>query len=345
MKKQHSAPEPRNIIPMYIDAYAIIVQKDMDGGDSLHREGMYAFALKLREKNADPQQTHEGREADNGLDQEREASKNLRAPSLSSTDNGQRGPSPKRNLASVEESPAILQKFEVGPGIYVRHPDPTKWYSNPETTSRDQLFPVIAYCAAYEDYPRLWRLFKATAKRGFFAQNWLRIGEGEHQKKLPDPMFMNIAHFIRAGGWWTAPLYPTLFFFDALELIGTVFSALPLHFRDDHLIPRFKNQNDVDDNNLVVQHLLAANYKPTPFSALARYIYATTRPRNFGNTKLGERNAVMGALRWYHRSEFGGHGNPEIAEAFRPLIEEYFDAPSPLEWLKRFWSSDRVASN
>jgi hypothetical protein len=278
---------------MYMDAYAIIVQKDMDGGDSLHREGMYAFALKLRKDRAP-------------------ASANL--------------PEPK------------IEKFEVSPGVYVRHPDPTKWYSNPETTSRDQLFPVIAYCAAYEDYPRLWRLFKASAKRGFFAQNWLRVGPGEKERKIPDPMFMNIAHFIRAGGWWTAPLYPLLFFFDALELTGTVLSAVPLHFSDDRLIPRLKNGNDVDDNNLIVQHLLAARFKPTPFSALARYIYSVTRPQNFGNTKLGEKNPVMGALRWYHRSEFDGHGNPELAELYRPLIEEYFEYPSPWDAVKHVFS-------
>jgi hypothetical protein len=296
---------------MYIDAYAIIVQKDFDGGDSLHREGMYGFALKLRQD------------------------KNI-APRLPLR---QENPGHQRGLASEVPQAHSLDPFEVAPGIYVRHPDPEKWYSNPDTTSRDQLFPVIAYCAAYEDYPRLGRLFLAVARRGFFAQNWIRIGENETSRKIPDPMHMNIAHFIRAGGWWTAPLYPLLFAFDALELIGTVLTALPLHFRDDHLIPRFKNGNDVDDNNVVVGHLLAANYKPTPFSALSRYFYAITRPKNLGNTKLGEKNAVMGALRWYHRSEFDGHGNPEIAELYRPLIEEYFEYPSPFEYLRQLFSA------
>lgn len=289
---------------MYLDAYAIIVQKDMDGGDSLHREAMYAFAIKLRENE-------------------------LKSPANPESLSSRRPASFKNNL----------DIFEVAPGVYIRHPDPNKWYSNPETTSRDQLFPVIAYCAAYEDTGRLWRLFKAVARRGFFAQNWIRIGQNETAKKIPDPMHFNIAQFIRAGGWYTAPLYPLLFLFDGLELMGTIVSALPLHFRDDHLWPRWKNGNDVDDNNLVVQHLLAAHYKPTPFSALSRYIYSVTRARNFGNTKLGERNAVMGAISWYHRSEFGGEGNPEIAEAYRPLIDEYFDYPTPQEALAGFLKS------
>lgn len=290
---------------MYIDSYAVIVQKDMDGGDTLHREGMYAFGKKISYSQLENKVFIE--------------SSLLRRP------------------ASSE----IIDKFEVSPGIYVRHPDPNKWYSNPDTTSRDQLIPVIAYCAAYEDYPRLWRLFKATAQRGLFAQNLIRIGEGETEKKIPDPMHLNLAQFIRAGGWWTAPLYPLLFIFDTIELAGTLLSALPLHFKDDHWVPRWRNENDVDDNNVVVQHLLAAIYKPTPISELNRYVYSVTRAQNFGNTKLGETNPVMGALRWYHRSEFGGTANPEIAEVYRPLIEKYFTYPGPNEFLAKLWLREK----
>jgi len=287
---------------MYIDAYAVIVQKDMDGGDTLHREGMYAFGKKLRYSQLENKVYLEV--------------------------------SPVRRPASAGE---IMDKFEVAPGIYVRHPDPNKWYSNPETTSRDQLIPVIAYCAAYEDYPRLWRLFKAVALRGMFAQNLIRIGEGETDKKIPDPMHLNLAQFIRAGGWWTAPFYPLLFVFDSIELVGTLLSALPLHFKDDHWIPRWRTPSDVDDNNIVVQHLLAAVYKPTPISELNRYLYSITRPVNYGNTKLGEKNPVMGALRWYHRSEYGGEANPEIAEIYRPLIEKYFTYQTPREYIAGLW--------
>src|SRR5437868_12480104 len=105
---------------MYIDSYAVIVQKDMDGGDSLHREGMYAFGKKLSEKIRYEPDTH----------QVYVEKKLLRRP-------------------AAEDD--IMNQFEVEPGIYVRHPDRAKWYSNLDTTSRDQLLPVIAYCAAYED--------------------------------------------------------------------------------------------------------------------------------------------------------------------------------------------------
>jgi hypothetical protein len=270
---------------MYVDAYALIVQQDGDGGDSLQREGMYAFGKWLRYNQ-------------------------------------------KANILIVAEPPEhqdpkrVMDKFEVAPGIFVRHPDPNKWYSNPATTSRDQLVPVIAYCAAYADHARLWRLFKATVKRGLFAQNTRHAGAHAHASKIPDTMIGHLGLFIRAGGYWTAPLYPLLFITDTVNLIGTLLAAVPLHWEESHLRLRWREPRDVDDNNAVIAHLLAAHFKPTPISWLNRQVYASLRPTNNGNLVLGETNAVMGALAWYHRSEAGG--NPEIAELYRPLIQEYF---------------------
>lgn len=79
---------------------------------------------------------------------------------------------------------------------------------------------------------------------------------------------------------------------------------------------------DVDDNNRIIAHLMAAEFKPTPIAWLDRLIYSLTREENFGNTILGETNSVMGALAWYHRAEAGG--NPEMAELYRPLVQKYF---------------------
>lgn len=270
---------------MFIDAYAIISQQDGDAGDSLHREGMYAFGKKLVYN-------------------------------------------PETNSVFIEENPErqnpkeIIDKFEVEPGVYVRHPDPSRWSANPYTTSRDQLVPVIAYCAAYADYPRLWRLFGAVAARGFFAQNFIENGPGKTQIKMPDTMLAHLGLFIRAGGDYTLPLYPLLLVTDTIHLIGTLISILPIHISDGGKDIRFKEMRDVDDNNKIIAHLMAAKFKPTPISWLDRQIYSLTRPMNFGNTVMGETNPVMGALVWYHRLEAGG--NPEIAELYRPLIQEYF---------------------
>lgn len=280
---------------MYVDAYALIVQRDGDGGDSLQREGMYAFGKWLR-YNSD------------------------------------------NNTVLISEPPErqnaerILDKFEVEPGIYVRHPDPHKWYSNPDTTSRDQLVPLIAYCGAYRDHQRLWRLFKAFAGRGFFSQNTKRAGEGHREWKVPDTMIAHLGLFIRAGGWWTAPFYPLLLVTDAVELAGTLLQLIPVHWEQTNKRFRWVDLRDVDDNNAIVAHLLAAKFKPTPISWLDRQLYAYTRRINYGTTLLGESNPVMGAMAWYHR--VGGGGNPEIAELYRPLIQEYFAPQDDLERLR-----------
>lgn len=279
---------------MYIDSYALIVQQDGDGGDTLQREGMYAFGKWLRYN----QET---------------------------------------NTLFIAESPErqdpakIISKFEIEPGIYIRHPDPRKWYSNPDTTSRDQVVPVIAYCGAYQDYPRLWRLFKATAKRGFFAQNIIRNGGGSQTPKIPDTMLGHLGLFIRAGGWYTAPLYPVLFITDFADLVATVLNAIPIQWQKNPGHLRLEELKDVDDNNTIIAHLMAVKFKPTPISWLNRQIYSISRGRNFGNIEMGESNPVMGSLVWYHRYE--GRGNPEMAELYRPLIEEYF---SPIENSQKF---------
>lgn len=271
---------------MYVDAYALISQRDGDGGDTLHREGMYAFGKWMR--------LHED-------------GKTVEIAEI-----------PERR-----NSRQIMNKFEVEPGIYVRHPDPMRWSSDPNTTSRDQLVPVIAYCGAYGDYGRLGRLFKATLKRGLFAQNIFKIGDNDGQHwKVPDTMVGTLGLFIRAGGWYTAPLYPLLLTTDMADLFATLLNLIPLHWEESNLKFRFTENRDVDDNNTIIGQLMAVKFKPTPISWLNRQIYAWTRSVNNGNTILGERNPVMGALSWYHRAEAGG--NPEMAELYRPLIEEYF---------------------
>lgn len=270
---------------MFVDAYGFIVQQDGDGGDTLQREGMYAFGKWLRYNQTD-------------------------------------------NTVVISEAPGrrdsstILNQLEIGPGRYIRHPDPERWYSNPNTTSRDQLVPILAYCAAYKDYPRLWRLFKATATRGMFSQNYRRAGEGHRDLKVPDTWLGHLSLFIRAGGYYTLPLYPLLMVTDTISLLGTILHQFPLHFEQTAKRFRLKGPGDVDDNNAIIYHLVAAHFKPTPISWAHRQFYALTRSANNGNYLLGESNPVMGALVWYHRKQ--NRGNPEMAELYRPLIEQYF---------------------
>lgn len=124
---------------MVVDTYALIVQRNGDGGDTLQREGMYAFGKWLRYS----QESNTVVIAD---------------------------PPERRNSSSV------MDRLEIRPGVFVRHPDPSKWYSNPATVSRDQLVPVFAYCAAYEDYPCLGD-FSPRRSRGDFLRPIRRVRE------------------------------------------------------------------------------------------------------------------------------------------------------------------------
>lgn len=231
------------------------------------------------------------------------------------------------NISSVMQSRTITKDkvftlLEDTPGIYVRNPIDR---NDSTDVSRDQLLPVIFYCAAYRDYPRLWRLFKKTFARGFFAQNTSKDGKN----KLPDQMITSIGCFIRCGGYYSAVLYPLLYVFDLIDLLGTIVWLLLPYTWNSELLVWHKPQtwmtartpDDVDDNNLDIALLASVHFKPTIITFIHRVIWGSYRPRNDGNIILGERNNCLAALAWYHADI--NNGNPEITEMYRKPIEKY----------------------
>lgn len=221
------------------------------------------------------------------------------------------------------EHPSILtNKLEVSPGIYVRNPLD---HNTPETTSRDQLLPIIWYCAAYKDYKRLWRLFVKVLLRGGFAQNYIKNGKF----KIPDQMWTSMGAFIRAGSWYTQIFYPVLLLFDTLELIDILIAVLvPYTWNSEFLIwykPNtwftLRSLGDVDDNNRDISLLAATWFKATPISFLNRIIWGKFRPPNLGNTVLGYKNNCLAAIAWYH--DPSNNGNIEIVELYRVPIETF----------------------
>ncbi len=216
----------------------------------------------------------------------------------------------------------IMKLLEDTPGIYIRNPIDR---SDSSDVSRDQLMPVIYYCAAFRDYPRLYRLFKACLNRGMFAQNCVKDG----QFKIPDQMWTCIGAFIRSGGNATTILYPLLILCDLVDLIGTVaWLAIPYTWNSELLTwydPRTwmtpRTPDDVDDNNLDIALLASVCFKPTLIAWIHRIIWGSFRPRNDGNILLGERNNCLAALSWYHASI--NQGNPEITEMYRKPVERY----------------------
>ena len=214
----------------------------------------------------------------------------------------------------------LMSLLEVSPGIYVRNP---LTYNTPNTTSRDQLIPVIWYCAAYRDQKRLLRLFISVLKRGFFAQNDSQNGSW----KVPDQMWTCIGYFIRAGGYYTAPLYPLLFLFDTLDLLGTlIYLAFPYTASTSAIWSQpstwftARAATDVDDNNTDVSMLAAVRFKPTVVSELNRIIWGQFRPPNAGNA-MGYKNNCLAAMAYYHCA--ANQGNPEITTLYTAPILKY----------------------
>jgi hypothetical protein len=233
---------------LHFDGFGMIVQADMDGGDSCNRLGMYYFGLWCR--------YHQ-----------------------------------EQDLFPVAmEFAKKAALLEVSAGKYVRHPDPLKWYSSPDRTSRDQLIPLICAFGAFGITGALKRLFNEMPKVN---------------KDIFGPA--HLALFIRAFNWF--PLWPVLWLTDLWMLFGVLIDLY-----------KQRDPNEVDDNNCIIMHLFAHKFLPTPVSWLARKVYSTFRPKSLG--PVTENNRVMRALVHYHRKESGG--SPAIAELYRPLIEELF---------------------
>ncbi len=153
----------------------------------------------------------------------------------------------------------------------VRHPDPEKWYSEPQRYSRDQFAPQVIYSAFKRD-PWLKKFFRKH-KENFLLYTWntrhnwvypesdSRYNPHESLKydppKMPDitSPFEFWGFYIRGFRCWL--LYPWLILSDIETLISAV-------------IKRF--DKDCDVNNCLAACLLAMRVMPTGIGHLAYLI-------------------------------------------------------------------------
>lgn len=221
--------------------------------------------------------------------------------------------------------------LEVEPGIYVRNPDLTRWYSDPDNTSRDQLTSPICYHSYMsfhgnnDSQKAIRRLLKACLKRGMFAQNiypnWVDPRTTPVAKKLPDLLDPGLwGIFLRSSKLLSIILYPLLMVSDLFSLLGVMISLWAPIMSDGTLNFRARNPNDVDDNNLNNVIMVAQYTLATPFSWFARKLYKKFRQSNNGNIQLGETNNILGAMMWYDKLP---DGNPEIVDLARPIVARY----------------------
>lgn len=238
-----------------------------------------------------------------------------------------------KGLATMDEVENLLQ---TEPGIYRRHCDPEFWGSDPRNESRDQLTPVICYLAflatrsgdlGKEYRGKLWTLLKQCLKRYMFAQNiypnWVDPRKEEVKKKTPD--FLNFELWgIFARGFMKTPFAPIALLFvifgDLFLVLSVLFALFAPINKDGTLQFRWPQPDDVDDDNINNVLMVSQHTFQTPLSYIARKLYKKFRRENLGNTVLGEKNHIMGALAYYHR---GPDGNPELAELARPIVEQY----------------------
>jgi hypothetical protein len=278
---------------MIFDSHGLIVQQDGDGGDTFARHyGMRFIKLVLARNNM---------------------------------------PLPKWIFPQEVGADVKL----IGPrmdGMCVRHPDqgpqdrPWNGISN---FSRDQRIPGV--------------LFFGVLRRTYGDSNTLLHAMWEGRKKSSfieqngDILWNTFSQWIRAFGknMWLCYITDVCIFVDTLIRCG----YLPRH-KHDYEFPdgtrgsKFlwgPDRDDVgDDMNLFLVLTQAANVYDTFWTRFCRWLYERKRPESFGNTILGEKNKMLGALMWYCRFDPEGkigkvnHGNPDWAETCRPITEKWF---------------------
>jgi hypothetical protein len=278
-------------IPLHLDSDGLIVQADRDGGDTAQRMGWFWFGIYVREKI-------------------------LGIPWL--------GDRP----TTLEIAVALLEDGKSG--RFRRHPQQEKWRET-QRFSRDQQTPMIAALGMYGITAPIERMLSAMSPCSYMPP--LRCIQGT--KDVSDPDHDNL---IRRA-LKTDP-----------ECLGDIWLA---GGAVTHLINAAVNKNDVGgDLNLSVRLAMSALRSPTTMSREAISVYSKNRsvssgcyiiqyraayPNDYSADErtmvqriesgirqhgwLPECPRVLGAYRWYFRTESGG--NPALAELYAPLVERY----------------------
>lgn len=216
-----------------------------------------------------------------------------------------------------------LKKITIGPGEFIRHPDPSKWYSNPNNFTRDQTLPLIISLGTFESEENkkmitnnLKNIFN---NKGFFPnklKNWTN-----EEKRLPfdynDPAGpSDYAVYIRSlknENWrWYLWISDTFLVGQALIRIG--FS----HF----------DKTDTSDDLNFTLHLLQAKYNwPTWWSKLAQYLYFNYKQKVLPTKEMGEGSSgVQSSWNYYFRTEADG---PPLHRIYECIIDKELSQINP----------------
>lgn len=163
-----------------------------------------------------------------------------------------------------------IDAHRIGKGLYVRRPNTEHWYSKLNTTTGDQLRPIIIAMGIIGMRKELKALAWAMIKRAGFYWNTRDTGATRQGKrKMPGwsgPEHWNL--FIRAL-WpksWLAKL--ALLPGDLIGLFATAFSVFSYA----------KEARNVDQLNRMAALVQGAAFNPTPLSLLSLWIFRKFRP-------------------------------------------------------------------
>jgi hypothetical protein len=187
-----------SLIQNFIDSFGVITQKDGDGGDSLQREGMFAFSEYMH--------YHLGKIDQNQLQ------------------------------SSTDRYTKILKTLEVSWGNFRRHPDTSKWYGQSDRMSRDQLTSNIVAMGVVNQKMLLKTLIGHLLKRCLLFTtntrgNFVMPGDSGYRWKLPDITGPSIwGAYLRGFYKYLYPIYPIVYgLLTILDLENVINSYIILY--------------------------------------------------------------------------------------------------------------------
>jgi hypothetical protein len=213
---------------------------------------------------------------------------------------------------------AMMNLIEPRPGMFVRHPDPSMWYSNPVHFSRDQQSAVAIGLSFLGNKGAIKRMAKGHLKRfGLYPNFQLnKVGvDGKFRRVTGDIASPeHFGYYIR--GLHLYPLYPLLLVGDLFMLLN----SLIIVFMSLRSVNSMETSNDL---NHICALLQAKHMMPTPISWLARKVYSLFR-RNAG-VEVGHRLPGFGpqtALDSYFHDNLPPTSNPPIDLLFKSFLEK-----------------------
>ena len=221
-----------------------------------------------------------------------------------------------------------LDKITVEPGRFVRHPDPSKWYSNYENFSRDQTTSIVIAMGLYGGVKEQLCLQKnfqnLLDNKGFYPN---RLKNWDNQVKSLPYDYNDIAGpsdystYIRALklNKWKWALY--------LGDVQTFGQAL-INVVASYVTPN-ETSNDI---NFTLTLLQAKDTWPTLWTRAAEYVYYNFRAFAPDTAEMGRAsNPVQSA--WNHYFDPRAHG-PAMHKVFQCVIDKELSGKEPVRILE-----------